>query len=220
MVYAGKKGWYREDSNLNVLEPQDLMRISTLLESWGDKDVAQKWINEQKVRLFNNIQDDLDFEIFELEEYCAEDNKERYEKLEETKKKIEERIKEGKQPKKADKDRAAKLEAAIAKRIAEKDTNIEIQKEIAHKKRNAIEDVEKELIEVLSNPELSKRYFSVVDMEEIEENEFNLNIPRYVDTFEPEEEIDLTTAICELNKAIKLDNQMTKELNTLLSTLE
>lgn len=220
MVYAGKKGWYREDSNLNVLEPQDLMRISTLLESWGDKDVAQKWINEQKVRLFNNIQDDLDFEIFELEEDCTVDNKERYEKLEETKKKIEERIKEGKAPKKADKDKAEKLEAAIAKRIAEKDTNIEIQKEIAQKKRIAIEDVEKELIEVLSNPELSKRYFSVVDMEEIEENEFNLNIPRYVDTFEPEEEIDLKTAICELNKAIKLDNQMTKELNTLLSTLE
>jgi len=28
---------------------------------------------------------------------------------------------------------------------------------------------------------------------EIEENEFNLNIPRYVDTFEPEEEIDIAT---------------------------
>ena len=28
-------------------------------------------------------------------------------------------------------------------------------------------------------------------MEEIEENGYNLNIPRYVDTFEPEPEIDL-----------------------------
>lgn len=220
MVYAGKKGWYREDPNLNVLEPQDLMRISTLLESWGDKDVAQKWINEQKVRLFNNIQDDLDFEIFELEEDCTVDNKERYEKLEETKKKIEERIKEGKTPKKADKDKAEKLKAAIAKRIAEKDTNIEIQKEIAQRKRMAIEDVEKELIEVLSNPELSKRYFSVVDMEEIEENEFNLNIPRYVDTFEPEEEIDLNVAIKEYNNFIESEKKSNEELNLLLSALE
>ena len=28
-------------------------------------------------------------------------------------------------------------------------------------------------------------------MEEIEENDYNLNIPRYVDTFEPEPEVDL-----------------------------
>ena len=220
MVYAGKKGWYREDSNLNVLEPQDLMRISTLLESWGDKDTAQKWINEQKVRLFNNIQDDLDFEIFELEEDCFEDNKEKYVKLEETKKKIEERINEGKQPKKSDKDKVEKLETAITKRIAEKDAKIEVQKEIAQKKRMAIEDVEKELMEVLNNSELSKRYYSVVDMEEIEENEFNLNIPRYVDTFEPEEEIDLSIAIKEFHQALDIEKKDNEELKKLLSVLE
>ena len=84
----------------------------------------------------------------------------------------------------------------------------------------AIEDVEKELIEVLSNPELSKRYFSVVDMEEIEENEFNLNIPRYVDTFEPEEEIDLNVAIKEYNNFIESEKKSNEELNLLLSALE
>ena len=39
------------------------------------------------------------------------------------------------------------------------------------------------------------RYFVVSDRAEIEENEFNLNLPRYVDTFEPEEEIDLNEAL-------------------------
>ena len=33
------------------------------------------------------------------------------------------------------------------------------------------------------------KYAHVATMQEIEENGFNLNIPRYVDTFEPEEEI-------------------------------
>ena len=51
--------------------------------------------------------------------------------------------------------------------------------------------VEAELLEMFANPELRKRYFAIVDLAEIQENEFNLNIPRYVNTFEPEEQIDL-----------------------------
>jgi len=35
------------------------------------------------------------------------------------------------------------------------------------------------------------KYSYVASLEEIQENDFNLNIPRYVDTFEEEEEIDL-----------------------------
>ena len=44
MVYAAKKGWYREDANMSVLEPQDVLRISTMLESWGDIDKAKTWM--------------------------------------------------------------------------------------------------------------------------------------------------------------------------------
>lgn len=36
-----------------------------------------------------------------------------------------------------------------------------------------------------------ERYAAVATRKEIEENDFNLNIPRYVDTFEPEQEVDL-----------------------------
>ena len=74
-------------------------------------------------------------------------------------------------------------------------------------------------MEVLDSPELSKRYFSVVDMEEIEENEFNLNIPRYVDTFEPEEEIDLKKAIEEFHQSLKSAKKNDEELIKLLSVL-
>ena len=38
---------------------------------------------------------------------------------------------------------------------------------------------------------VQEKYSYVATFEEIEENEFNLNIPRYVDTFEEEEEIDI-----------------------------
>ena len=36
-----------------------------------------------------------------------------------------------------------------------------------------------------------EKYATRATFQEIEENEFNLNIPRYVDTFEPEPEIDI-----------------------------
>ncbi|KQN00587.1 type I restriction-modification system subunit M [Sphingomonas sp. Leaf25] len=42
------------------------------------------------------------------------------------------------------------------------------------------------------------RYSHVATMAEIEENDWNLNIPRYVDTFEEEAQIDLTTVLAEL----------------------
>ena len=41
---------------------------------------------------------------------------------------------------------------------------------------------------------------SVAEMSEIEENGYNMNIPRYVDTFEPEEEIDLNEVAGEIRK--------------------
>jgi len=48
------------------------------------------------------------------------------------------------------------------------------------------------------------KYAYLADLEEIRENDFNLNIPRYVDTFEEEEEIDLV-AVREERKKLKTE---------------
>lgn len=42
------------------------------------------------------------------------------------------------------------------------------------------------------------RYSAVISMQDIQKNNWNLNIPRYVDTFEAEEEIDINTVAKEL----------------------
>ena len=73
---------------------------------------------------------------------------------------------------------------------------------------------------MFSDPELRKRYFAIVDIDDIEENEFNLNIPRYVDTFEPEEQIDLQQAIRDFQEAINTESETMKSLNELLNTLQ
>ena len=45
------------------------------------------------------------------------------------------------------------------------------------------------------------RYCRLVAMDEIAENDYNLNIPRYVDTFDPEEPVDMPRAVAALSEA-------------------
>ncbi|WP_417522304.1 N-6 DNA methylase, partial [Marinobacter sp.] len=52
------------------------------------------------------------------------------------------------------------------------------------------QDVEK-IIDTLENRTVIDKYSYLATLDEIQENDYNLNIPRYVDTFEEEEEIDL-----------------------------
>lgn len=48
------------------------------------------------------------------------------------------------------------------------------------------------IVDAYRNREDKDKFSKVVTLAEIEENDFNLNIPRYVDTFEAEDAIDLT----------------------------
>lgn len=53
--------------------------------------------------------------------------------------------------------------------------------------------------------------------EDVEKNDFNLNIPRYVDNFEKEEEIDLSTLLAEIKDT---DTQIVKVQNEFVSMLK
>ena len=47
------------------------------------------------------------------------------------------------------------------------------------------------IVETFHNRTVKDKYSYSAPFAEIEENDFNLNIPRYVDTFEPEPEVDI-----------------------------
>ncbi len=79
-------------------------------------------------------------------------------------------------------------------------------------------DIDK-IIETYTERKEEDKYSHLASLAEIKENDYNLNIPRYVDTFEEEEEIDLNAVVAEIRKidseAIELDEkirQYTKEL--------
>ncbi len=66
------------------------------------------------------------------------------------------------------------------------------------------EDIDK-IITTFQERVTTDKYSYLASMEEIKENDFNLNIPRYVDTFEEEKEIDLDDVSAQLKA---LDNDM------------
>lgn len=47
---------------------------------------------------------------------------------------------------------------------------------------------------------MEDKFSYVATFDEIQENDFNLNIPQYVDTFEEEAEVDIATLQVEIDK--------------------
>ena len=56
-----------------------------------------------------------------------------------------------------------------------------------------------------------------MSFDEIKENDYNLNIPRYIDTFEEEPEIDLAQVTADL---LAVDDEIKNDNNELLSMLD
>lgn len=63
------------------------------------------------------------------------------------------------------------------------------------------------------------KYAHVASPAEIKENDYNLNIPRYVDTFEPEPEIDLDQVKADLKQLDEEISQNEQAFNELASQL-
>lgn len=66
----------------------------------------------------------------------------------------------------------------------------------------------KKIVSTFEKREIIEKYSYLAQLDEIRENEFNLNIPRYVDTFEEEEPIDLEQVAKDL-KQLEIQIQKT-----------
>lgn len=64
-----------------------------------------------------------------------------------------------------------------------------------------------------------EKYAHIATIDEIIENDFNLNIPRYVDTFEEEEEIDIHAVMKEIKELEAKREKLDKEINVYLKEL-
>lgn len=73
------------------------------------------------------------------------------------------------------------------------------------------EDIAK-IIDAYEKRKTTDKYSYIAKLEEIAENDYNLNIPRYVDTFEEEEPIDLKEVVAEIKKIDKDSVEIDKKI--------
>ncbi|MGL4669760.1 MAG: type I restriction-modification system subunit M [Methanobacteriaceae archaeon] len=73
------------------------------------------------------------------------------------------------------------------------------------------EDINK-IIETYKDRTEIEKFSHLSKLDEVEENDYNLNIPRYVDTFDEEEPIDLDEVIDELEKVHEEMKEVDKEI--------
>lgn len=81
------------------------------------------------------------------------------------------------------------------------------------------QDIEK-IIRTYVDREDVDKYAHVASMDEIKENEYNLNIPRYVDTFEPEPPVDVNKLVADIQSTDEQINKLQSELSGMLNDLE
>lgn len=88
------------------------------------------------------------------------------------------------------------------------------------KKQNEMTDEHIEEVLTLYNDRktVEKESF-LASFEDIEKNDFNLNIPRYVDNFEKEEDVDINALLQDMKKTDDELEQVQKEFLSLLKEL-
>ncbi len=211
MIWASRH--FQRANPQNLLRPSDLMRILVPWRAFGDlakaqglvADHEQKLLDEEEAERQRRLQDIDDAYVLVLEPLVS---------LVAEQAELEgQDWKAAGLPKKGDysakikglKRQVKNLRKVQAERDkAEADVNEHADREIAH-----IREAAADLLRICSSPDEAARYFAISERAEIEENEFNLNVPRYVDTFEPEDEIPLHQAIEALRTAE--DNCSSKE---------
>lgn len=78
----------------------------------------------------------------------------------------------------------------------------------------------KRIVDTYKSRESIEKYSYLAPFEEIKENDFNLNIPRYVDTFEEEAPIDMVVLGKELNAIKEEEAKLEKEIYDMLLQLD
>ena len=88
------------------------------------------------------------------------------------------------------------------------------------KVRNKLRELDiQKIVSAFRNYKNADLYCHIADMEELQENEFNLNVPRYVDVSQVEEEIDIQETIDTLKRSESERKDVYSQLNVNLKEL-
>ena len=221
LIYAARH--YRELSAQNELRPQDVMRMLVHYHAYGDAAKVPGLVAEYSGYIRKQIDSREEDEVGRLEaEYQTFSDKlaqlnaelsdaqaqQREANTEDAKAKAVTRVA-----------RAEKQRDKGATKVAERDERIAEARRRAAGDRKDVTAVGEELVSLYADPDELLKHARVVGLAEIEENEFNLNIPRYVDTFEPEPRMEVKNALKGLGEATAAADAAENSLLTLIKAI-
>ncbi|WP_448670890.1 type I restriction-modification system subunit M [Pseudoxanthomonas mexicana] len=203
LVYAARH--FRELSNQNELRPQDVMRILVHVQAYGDPTKVSKLVEKHSKRIREQINAREHDEVERLEAEYAEAAARLTKLMAELAKNVAEL------PKVTAKAAKTKAKAALDKlrgqvdkaqaKVNERDDKIAEARRRAEDDRRDVEATGQELCALYDDPDELLKHTRVVGLDEVDENDFNLNIPRYVDTFEPEPRVEVKDAMKQLKSS-------------------
>jgi type I restriction enzyme M protein len=100
-----------------------------------------------------------------------------------------------------------------------RDSGVQVYEELSSQNRLTEEGIEHVAETFLTGRE-EEHHSRLVGLEEIAENDYNLNIPRYVDTTEPEEPIEVSDKLEELDRLAEKREQTEAELEEYMEELQ
>lgn len=209
LVYAARH--YRDLSAQNELRPQDVMRILVHYHAYGDAGRAPNLVKEHSARIRKQIDLRKEDEVGRL---IAE-----YQPHADKLTKFDGELSAANIKGAPATERIERQRRKVAAKVAERDEKIAESRRRAADDQRDVEVVGAELIALYADPDELLKHARVVGIEEIEENEFNLNVPRYVDTFEPEPRVDVKHALDSLREAEQTVVAAEKALTNLLKAL-
>ena len=218
LIYAARH--YRELSAQNEIRPQDVMRMLVHYHAYGDAPKAAGLVAEHRERIRRDITRQEADEVGRIEAE-HQPSADRLAALDDAL--TADRQTEHAAQTRREKARAASAVAKllkqrdkVASKVAERDERIAGARRGAEEERMAISAVGEQLIALYADPDELLKHARVVHMDEVEENEFNLNMPRYVDTFEPKPRIEVEDALQQLNSAEEARIKAEAELTAIL----
>ena len=218
LIYAARH--YRELSAQNELRPQDVMRMLVHYHAYGDAAKVPALVAEHSERIWKQIDLREEDEVGRLEaEYQTHSDKLAALDTEIAATRARRAAAKTKGDKSAVESAIAKLEKPREKlvtKLTERDERIAEARRRAEDDRQDVSDVGNELVALYADPDELLKHARVVGLDEIGENEFSLNIPRYVDTFEPEPRIEVEDALKRLAEAESSVSDAGAELKALL----
>jgi type I restriction enzyme M protein len=219
LIYAARH--YRELSAQNELRPQDVMRMLVHCHAYGDATKVPQLVAEHSARIRKQIDLREEDEVGRIRaEYQS--HADRLTALDDEIAKAgaprdAANTKRGGEKADTPVTKLEKQREKVAARLAERDDRIAEATRRAEDDRRDVSAVGQELVALYGDPDEMLKHTRVVDIGEIEENDFNLNIPRYVDTFEPEPHVEVSHALGALDDADATARRSENELKRLLT---